>query len=199
VVIGSAHYASYGAAQVFVRSGGVWSHEATLTEYASPFGGSSAAQFGSSVALDGDTALVGAPGVNAAYLFTRSGGTWTQQQKWTASGGANFGFSLAVSGDTALVGGGDGASMYGRSGSTWTQRQRLLGIGGRIALAGDHALAGMYSFVLSDGSWTARHRLPASAGSAVALSADSVLSGNILAGGIDAADAGAVYEYPFGE
>ncbi len=71
--------------------------------------------FGSSVALSGDTALVGAAGddvgVNtdqgSAYVFVRSGTTWTQQAQLTASDGAaydHFGSSVALSGDTALVG-----------------------------------------------------------------------------------------------
>ena len=71
--------------------------------------------FGVSVALSGDTALVGAYGDDvgansnqgSAYVFTRSGTTWTQQGKLTASDGAAdelFGVSVALSGDTALVG-----------------------------------------------------------------------------------------------
>jgi hypothetical protein len=71
--------------------------------------------FGWSAALDGDTALVGVYndviGANqsqgSAYVFTRSGTTWSQQQKLTASDGEaddNFGWSVALSGDTALVG-----------------------------------------------------------------------------------------------
>ncbi len=70
---------------------------------------------GWSVALSGDTALVGAyfddnaGGTNAgsAYVFTRTGGVWTQQAKLTASDAAVgdiFGVSVALSGDTAVVG-----------------------------------------------------------------------------------------------
>ena len=71
--------------------------------------------FGISVSLssDGSTALVSAQGkssnTGAAYIFTRSGATWTQQQKITASDAAidvRFGVSVSLSGDgsTALVG-----------------------------------------------------------------------------------------------
>ncbi len=71
--------------------------------------------FGFSVALSGDTAVVGArfddtpAGANAgsAYVFTGSGTVWTQQQKPIASDGATgdqFGYSVALSGDTAVVG-----------------------------------------------------------------------------------------------
>ena len=71
--------------------------------------------FGYSVSLsaDGSTALVGAynksSSTGAAYIFTRSGSTWTQQQKITASDAATsdaFGISVSLSADgsTALVG-----------------------------------------------------------------------------------------------
>ena len=100
-----------GAVYVFTRSGTSWSQQAELTA-------SDAAAndgFGSSVALSGDTALVGAAGktvggqsdAGAVYVFTRSGTSWTQQAELTASdaaAGDNFGCSVALSGDTALVG-----------------------------------------------------------------------------------------------
>jgi hypothetical protein len=105
-------------------------------------------EFGSSVALsaDGNTALVGAPGdsggAGAAWVFTRSGSTWTQQgEKLTGAGEtgvARFGGSVALSadGDTALIGGardaeGVGAAwVFTRSASTWAQQgEKLTGAG----------------------------------------------------------------------
>ena len=66
---------------------------------------------GSSVAVDGDTAVVGAPGDDAqkgaVYVFTRSGDSWTQTAKLTASdgaGGDSLGASVAVDGDTIVAG-----------------------------------------------------------------------------------------------
>jgi hypothetical protein len=97
-------------------------------------------RLGMSVALsaDGNTALVGGPGdygkTGAAWVFTRSGSTWTQQgSKLTAAGEqgeGQFGSSVALSptGNTALVGGpGDAAGLgaawvFTRTGSTWTQQ-----------------------------------------------------------------------------
>ncbi len=73
-------------------------------------------QLGLSVAIDGDTAVVGAPapstfsevgGKGAVYVFTRSGGSWTQTAKLTASDGAagdGFGYSVAIDGDTIVAG-----------------------------------------------------------------------------------------------
>ena len=111
-----------GAAYVFTRSGGVWSQQAYLK--ASNTGGSD--QFGHSVAIAGDTVVVGAfledsnaTGVNgnqsdnsaldsgAAYVFTRSAGVWSQQAYLKASNSeANdqFGASVAIAGDNVVVG-----------------------------------------------------------------------------------------------
>ena len=66
--------------------------------------------FGISVALDGDTLVVGAYGDNdkgSVYVFVRSGSTWSQQQKLVANDGAAgdyFGYSVALDGDTLVVG-----------------------------------------------------------------------------------------------
>jgi len=70
-------------------------------------------QFGTSVSISGDTAIVGAPGDDdagaqsgSAYIFVRSGATWTQEAKLTASDAAAddvFGWSVSISGDTAIV------------------------------------------------------------------------------------------------
>ena len=96
--------------------------------------------FGLSVALSGSTALVGAPRQQkgdtggAAYVFVRSGTTWSQQAELTVPASAQhdfFGYSVAVSGTTALAGAwnldsGDGAAyVFVRSGSTWSQQAGL--------------------------------------------------------------------------
>ncbi|HTZ17642.1 MAG TPA: FG-GAP repeat protein, partial [Dissulfurispiraceae bacterium] len=102
--------------------------------------------FGSTVALsaDGSTALISAEGSGsyqgAVYVFVRSGATWAQQQKLTASDGAagdSFGSSVALSadGNTALIGAylktvsanfGQGVTyVFVRSGTTWTQQPEL--------------------------------------------------------------------------
>ena len=96
-----------GSAYVFARSGGAWTQQAKLTAA----DGAAGDQFGASVAVAGDTAVVGAPAdatfAGSGYVFVRSGGTWAQQAKLTASDAAtfeNFGESVAVSGDTVLAG-----------------------------------------------------------------------------------------------
>ena len=83
VVGGDTDNGNSGAAWVFTRSGGTWSQQGPKL---TPSDATSAARFGSSVALsgDGNTALIGgdrdgAMAAGAAWVFTRSGSTWTQQ------------------------------------------------------------------------------------------------------------------------
>jgi lipocalin len=140
--------ASAGAAWVYARSADVWSEQAVLLGT----GASGNANQGQSVALsaDGNTAIVGGPGDNdrigAAWVFTRSGGVWTQQGlKLVGTGAVNTpepayqGYSVALSadGNTAMVGGtgdntGTGAVwVYTRSGGVWSQQgPKLVGTGG---------------------------------------------------------------------
>jgi len=156
-----------GAAYVFVRTGATWSPQAKLTAN----DGAGGDKFGYSVALSGDTALVGAyqddVGSNtyqgSAYVFVRSGPTWTQQAKLTAADGAAyvyFGQSVALSGETAVVGAPyddvdantdqGSAYVFVRSVTTWTQQAKLTAADGAaedyfgyaVSLAGETALVG---------------------------------------------------------
>ena len=98
-----------GAAYVFTRSGNSWHQQAKLTAN----DGAAKDEFGGKVALSNDTAVIGAifhddKGDNSgsAYVFSRSGTTWSQQAKLTASDGAAgdvFGWSIALSGDTVVI------------------------------------------------------------------------------------------------
>ena len=105
---------SSGSAYVFIRQSGAWSQAAKLT----PSDGAFLDYFGRSVAMDGDTVVVGAMGDNddgpasgSAYVFTKPGTGWTTTSsftaKLTASDGAGdnwFGYPVAVAGDTVAVG-----------------------------------------------------------------------------------------------
>ena len=112
-----------GAAYVFVRNAATWSQEARLTASDAK----TAAWFGESVALatTEDRVVVGAPFASvgqttsqgAAYLFARTGASWTQQAKLTASDGAAddvFGVSVAIHGEEVVVGAPRG-EVYGRT------------------------------------------------------------------------------------
>ncbi len=152
-----------GSAYVFVRSPGTgtWTQQAKLTA----MGGAVGDRFGQSVAIQGDTIVVGAIYANAAYVFVRpSGGTtWTQQA--VLAGGSQAGSDVSISGDTIVVGAPDtsvitaghvgAAFVFVRQsgGTTWTQQAELLnsplnsyeGFGGRVSISGDTILIGVAS------------------------------------------------------
>jgi len=134
-----------GAVYVFVRSGTAWTQEARLTAADSALRDA----LGSSVALDADSLLAGAPikrngtvgsyANGAAYIFTRGAGGWTQQAKLTPSSSTNgdvFGYAVALDGDRAVVGApyaslAQGyAYVFTRVGSAWSQQAQLAASGG---------------------------------------------------------------------
>jgi hypothetical protein len=247
-----------GAAYVFVRSGSAWSQQAYLK--ASNAEGPDL--FGDSVAVSGNTIVVGADneasnatGVNgngannsatssgAAYVFVRSGTTWSQQAYLKASNpGAfdYFGYSVAVSGDTVVVGaayedsnatgingnpldnsllGAGAAYVFVRNGSSWSQQAYLKAsnpdafdaFGRSVAVSGDtvvvnayledssasgvngnqadnsaHDSGAAYVFVRNGTSWTQQAYLKASNtdatdyfGWSVAVSGDTVVVGAV--------------------
>ena len=159
-----------GAAYVFTRSGTTWTQQQKIQ--ASDAQASSV--FGTSVAIDGNTVVVGASlndpssiiDAGAAYVFTRSGTTWTQQQKIQASDAQasdNFGQSVGISGNTVVVGayaedpnnisGAGSVYIFTRSGTTWTQQAKLIAsdaqasdlFGQSVAIEGDTVVVGAYN------------------------------------------------------
>ncbi len=127
----------------FSQNSDVYQLQATLT---SGLPANSGDNFGVSVAVDGDTAIVGTEnqkiGSNetqgAAYIYVRSGSMWSLQQMLTSSDGRardKFGAEVAIQGDTAFVtrynsttaGFGDGKIyVFKRTGTTWTQTQTIV-------------------------------------------------------------------------
>jgi hypothetical protein len=136
-----------GAAWVFTRSGGVWAQQGDKLVGTGAYGAGEPPLplgQGMSVALsaDGNTAIVGGWRAEAAWVFTRSDGVWTQQGKKLvgagAVGSARQGMSVALSadGNTAIVGGWSDNSKFGaawvftRSDGVWTpQGKKLVGTG----------------------------------------------------------------------
>ena len=93
-----------GAAYVFARSGSGWVEEAKLV------GPETAeAAFGSAVDLSSDVALIGAPGVDAAFVFQRDGTAWRQVRALAGGPGEEFGTAVALDGDLAVVGAPEGS------------------------------------------------------------------------------------------
>jgi hypothetical protein len=224
VVVGSPFdNGAQGSAYVFARSGGVWSLQQRL------FASDAAAGdfFGVSVAISGETVVVGAhnddgaAGLNqgSAYVFARSGGAWSQQQKLEAPDAADsdqFGVSVAISGETVVVGalGDDGAGgidqgsayVFARSGGVWSQQQKLEAsdaaavdrFGSSVAISGETIVVGAtlddgagavdqgsaYVFARSGGVWSQQQKLEAqdagegdTFGLSVAISGDTVVVG----------------------
>jgi hypothetical protein len=157
-----------GAAWIFTRSGGVWSQQGAKLVGSGAVGSSVYLYQGYSVGLsaDGNTAIVGGYGDNsgtgAAWVYTRSGGVWSQQGPKLAGSGAlgaaHQGISVALSadGNTAVVGGsydnnGIGAVwVYTRNGGVWSQQGAKLvgtgavgnaGLGVSVALSADGNIA----------------------------------------------------------
>ena len=238
-----ANYAQ-GAAYVFTRSGNNWTQQVKLTAD----DGIESEHFGGSVAIDGDTAIVGAhladvganSGQGAVYVFTRSGSNWTQQAKLIAADGAasdRFGNSIAIYGDTIIVGATDAdvggiidagaAYIFTGSGSNWTQQAKLTpagrdAFGLSVDIEGDTVIVGApdtdigcitylggiegtaHIFTRSGNSWTPQNTLVASDrmvdldpvfGSSVALSGNMAVVGTIYADVAGNEDQGAAYLY----
>ncbi|MEO7659874.1 MAG: FG-GAP repeat protein, partial [Pyrinomonadaceae bacterium] len=127
----------HGSVYIFVRNGAVWEFQQKLTGFDSV----AEDTFGWSVAISGDTVVVGAnlddiaeTDQGSAYIFTRNGTVWSQQHRLSASDAAandQFGVSVAISGDIVIVGAfGDdsfrgSAYVFTRSGVIWTEQQKL--------------------------------------------------------------------------
>jgi hypothetical protein len=162
-----------GAAWVWTRSGGLWTQQGAKLVGSNAVGN---ARQGSSVAIsaDGNTAIVGGvyddggfDGKGAAWVWTRSGGLWTQQgTKLVGSGatgdyGCQQGISVALSadGNTAIVGGDHDGNLSGavwiwtRSGGVWTQQgTKLVGSGAELQFYGIGPYQGVSVALSADGN-----------------------------------------------
>ena len=267
------HDSGAGAAYVFTRGSSAWIEQAFLQGSNTEAGDN----FGASVAIDGDTVVVGAFGedsdaaggetdnstidAGAAYVFTRSGTVWSQQamlKAGNAGAGDAFGNSLTIEGDTVVVGalGEDSSALGGeadnsandagaayvfiRSGTTWSQQAMLKAsnaetgdsFGDSVAVSGNTVAVGAYGedssmtggvtdnsvigagaayvFTRSGDAWSQQAILKASNGEtgdsfgdSVAVSGNTVVVGAIgedssAAGGEadnSASDAGAAYVF----
>ena len=173
-----------GSAYIFTRNAGVWTEQTKLTASDA----ASNDNFGSAVALDGDTALISAS--ESVYVFARSNGVWTEQAKLTANDDVvamHFGASVSVDGDTILIGAsGDddngwqsgSAYVFVRGSGVWTEQTKLTAsdtvigdrFGAAVAVDEDTILIGgsgpgvnsAYVFTRSNGVWTEQAKLTAS-------------------------------------
>ena len=181
--IGAPGDATGGVVYIFDRTGSTWPFTSTPLI---PGDSASGDSFGYAVDIDGDTLFVGAPfdddngsASGSVYVFTRTGGVWSEQAKITAGDGTandNFGQDLEFSSGSLIVGAPGDSDTASNAGSA-------------------------YIFTGSGSSWTQQAKLSASApaaddafGTAVSISNDSVLIG---APGDAANGAGAGAAYVF--
>lgn len=202
-----------GAVYVFVRGDDGWREQARLTADNAGAGD----HFGNSLAIDGDTLVVGAPledgsgaipsdealmDSGAAYVFVRSAGTWSQQAYLKAphpSASDGFGLSVAIAGDTLVIGSpNEDSAANVIDGDQSDETAADSGAG--------------YVFVRSASSWSMQAYLkPANNGAGDGFGGDVAISGDTIAisapledsshGGINptpdeaAQDSGAVYVF----
>ena len=179
-----------GSAHVYVRSGDVWTEQARLLSN----NGKTDDEYGTTVAIDGETIVVGAKQVDtdmgsdsgSVFVYSRTEDVWSEQTQLLASGGAagnNFGASVSISGAAIVV----GAVSEDESGGT------------------NSGSAYVY-FLSQDDGWTEQARLTASDGAAgdtfgvsVSISASETTTTVVVgAHQVDTksgADSGAVYVY----
>lgn len=159
-----------GCVYVFVRSGNNWTQEARLVQ--NPAVQTTADRFGQAVATDSDGTriVIGVPnatvgstaGVGGAYVFVRSGTTWTQEQKLNVAAPDNYvnsynGNDISITSDGTRVVMGSyqlnnqgqnaagGAFVFVRNGTTWTQEAKIVpsdlvasdGFGSSVSISGD--------------------------------------------------------------
>jgi hypothetical protein len=171
------HRGAPGRVVMYARSGGTWTPQATIQpDDSAPYD-----EFGTSLALSGNTVAVGEPGADAgietnagaAYVFTDAGGIWQQQARLTAPvplQNRGFGASVAIAGDTLVVGGertagadGDAAYVFERDGDTWTYVTAL-----SIPGANENDFQSGFSLALSEDASVAVIGAPNSVGSVFA-------------------------------
>jgi uncharacterized protein (TIGR03437 family) len=216
---------STGAVYVYTQTGNTWSQQATLTAA----DGVSGDHFGSGLAVNGGTIVVGAAGKNnlagAVYIFTQTGGAWSQQAELTAPVGAtydSFGASVAVSGGTVVVGAAlhnhraGAIYVFTQTGNQWSQQAELTPsdvtandfFGNVVAVSGDTAVVGdstkntgrgvVYIFTRTGGTWNPPSELSAGDGEPNDFFGTSVaMSGGTVAVGAPYHNqsAGAVYMF----
>lgn len=199
-------YSNPNELHIYTLSGGVWSVQQIISAPAPSYNG-----FGKSLSLRGDTLLVGNyfyPGTNAgrAYVYTRSGTTWTLEDTLIPSSSNSndyFAAALSLDDNRAVIGAYGNDQMYSaagavyiftRSGSTWTQSEVIFGtsaaelFGYSVSISGNTIAAFSYGtnkvriYTESGGTWNLESTisLPGSSGVSknISLRGDTLLVGD---------------------
>ncbi len=220
-----------GSVYVFIRGGGnSWTRQQRLVASTPTVN----ANYGYSVTVSGDTMAVGAPfegGSGAVYVYTRSAGVWTLQQRLVSTDilpGDNFGFSVALDANTLVAGANldsiptlnaGSAYVFTRSAGTWTQQQRLIAsdaatgdqFGNAVSISGERIVVGApkdsnafgiqaggaYAYTRNTGVWTQTAKLTPPTGTtedefgaSVSISGTSALIGQPFFNGVPGSNSG---------
>jgi len=195
-----------GAAYIFVRSDSHWVLQQKITTVP-PGPRGNQYDLGVSVALSGDTAVIGS-GAGAAFVFQRMGNIWVLQQELTGAGDASsVQYYVAIDRNTIVLGNPSGptqgqAYIFEKSGTVWKERQKLTendiggsgGYGKAVAAQGDFLVVGVpfddhagslsgaaYVYARTASGWQRMQRLTASDASGVSYFGDSLaLDGDTL-------------------
>ncbi|HFE63055.1 MAG TPA: T9SS type A sorting domain-containing protein [Caldithrix sp.] len=164
VVVGASGKAlTKGVAYVFHRNGSQWTEEFIIVAN----DGMAADRFGCAVSLESDRVLIGARGDDpngaasgSAYLFSRNGINWNEEQKvWASDGvqGEGFGSVIHLSGNRCIVGAPNAgpfntgkAYIFRKDGGNWTEEKILTAsdaamekkFGSSVAISGELAVVG---------------------------------------------------------
>jgi len=157
--------AERGAAYIFYRSGSSWSEQQKLT----PGDAADGDYFGKSVSIDGEYAIIGAPGKNSdqgfSYIFKRTGTVWAQMTKVGAAGSNKLGWSVSISMPCVIMGAygtnsnTGAAHIYELVGSSWYGKGALTASDGvtadlfgiSVAIDDDYAICGSQGHDLTAG------------------------------------------------
>jgi len=205
-----------GSAYILYNNSGTWEQQDKVTPIIN-----SNDEFGSSVSISGDHAIVGASyhhedPSGAAYIYHRESNEWKEQIRLVTGDGSNydnFGCSVSISGDHAIVGAdyynlnSGAAYIYHNKSGIWEEQAKLtassvnlsVDFGRSVDISGDYAVVGVpsdyengrktgsaYVFYNNSGSWVQKARLIASDGNTDDLFGNSVsIAGNNIIVGID--------------
>ena len=188
LIVGAPEFGnSQGAAYVFERLGTAWTQSAK-------FIGGLGDRLGTDVDVFGGTAIAGAPGENAAFIYSYNGLTWTQTDSILATAGLSgeFGASVALDQHSALIGApgaatNDGAAaVYVDNGTDWVLQGTFKAgdeaanpdhrFGAAVDISGDRIVIGApnqasgqgaaYTFVRTGTTWGGEQKLALAAGKA---------------------------------
>ena len=239
IIGGNYDNGTIGAAWVFTRSGNAWAQQGSKLVGLGAIG-TSQQGWNVSVSADGNTAMIGGfsdnGGVGAAWVYVRSGNTWTQQgDKLVGAGGVGlsqqgWNVSLSADGNTAIFSGyednaGEGAAwIFTRSGNTWSQQgSKLVGTGavgqarqgidvslsadGNTAIMSGHVddnqIGALWAFTRNGNTWSQRGNKLVGTGAAgatwqgyeVSLSADGNTA--MIGGLLDNGNTGATWVFNY--